>query len=343
MRFSKPKHPIQIMEICGTHTMAIAKSGLKNLLPPEVKLISGPGCPVCVTPSSLIDMAYDLAQEPNHILCSYGDLLRVPGTHQKTLQGLSQVKLCLSCMDALQIAKENPTKKVIFLGVGFETTAPGSAITILEAKRQNIQNFSFLSLLKQTPPAIHQLLKDQNTQIDGFLCPGHVAIILGEKGFSFLPSQYHRPGVISGFEPEDILYSIELLIQMINHDKPEIQNTYGRIVKAQGNQKAQNIIQEVFTSEDSLWRGLGNIPKSGLRMKKEYEDWDAWKQFHLPSLTNQEPQGCSCADILSGQKRPKQCPLFKTVCTPQNPIGPCMISHEGACAASYLYEQEETK
>lgn len=341
MHFSKPNRPIKLMEICGTHTMSIARSGIKKLLPEDVKLISGPGCPVCVTPSSLIDLAYDLAQRPDILLCSYGDLFRIPGSKHPSLQGLPQVKICLSCMDALTLAQENPSKNVVFLGVGFETTAPGSAIAILEAQKQNIQNFFFLSLLKQTKPAICTLLEQENTQIDGFLCPGHVAAIIGEQGFTFLPNQYHRPGVISGFDPEDILYSIELLIQMLNQNKPAIQNTYERIVKPQGNQTAQAIIQKVFEPKDSLWRGLGNISKSGLQLKKEYETWDAWKRFNLPPLTNTDPKGCQCASILCGQKEPKQCPLFKTVCKPQTPIGPCMVSNEGACAASYLYESED--
>lgn len=342
MQFSKPKRPIRLMEICGTHTMAIARFGLKNLLPDGVTLISGPGCPVCVTPSSYIDIAYKLAQNTNRILCSYGDLLRVPGTHQQTLQELSNVQICLSCMDALQIAKKNPSKEIIFLGAGFETTAPGSALAILEARQQEIQNFSFLSVLKQTKPAICALLEEKNTQIDGFICPGHVAAITGEQGFVFLPDIYHQPGVISGFEPEDILYSIERLIQMINQDHPAIQNTYGRVVKPQGNPKAKEMIQKVFEPQDSLWRGLGTLPQSGLCIKKEYENWDAWKRFDLPPLTDTEPKGCQCASILCGHKAPRDCPLFKTVCTPQNPIGPCMVSGEGACAASYLYESEES-
>ena len=340
MRFSKPKRPITLMEICGTHTMAIAKSGIKSLLPKEVKLISGPGCPVCVTPSSAIDMALELTKDPDLIVCSYGDLLRIPGSQHETLRNRPNVRLCLSPMDAIELAFKNPEKTILFMGVGFETTAPGSAILIQEARRNKLTNFYFYSLLKRTKPAICALLENEKTQIDGFLCPGHVAVILGEKGFEFLPEEYHRPGVISGFEPEDILISIEALIQMINQDQPQILNTYDRLVQKAGNPIAQAQIEDVFEVEDSLWRGLETLPDSGYRLKEKYQKFDAQLHFHLPPLENKEPQNCQCADILCGKKEPSQCPLFKTVCTPQDPVGPCMVSSEGACAAAYTFEDD---
>lgn len=339
MRFSKPKRPITLMEICGTHTMAIAKSGIKNVLPKEVKLISGPGCPVCVTPSSAIDMVLELSKDPHLLICSYGDLLRIPGSQSETLRTRPNVRLCLSPMDAIQIAQNNPDKIILFIGVGFETTAPGSAVLIQEARRIQLKNFYFYSLLKRTQPAICALLEKEKTQIDGFLCPGHVAVIIGEKGFEFLPCRYHRPGVISGFEPEDILVSIEALIQMINQEDPKILNTYDRLVQKEGNTIAQAQIEDVFEVEDSLWRGLGTLPDSGYRLKEKYQDFDARQHFHLPGLENKEPENCQCAAILCGEKAPSQCPLFQTVCTPQDPVGPCMVSSEGACAAAYTYEE----
>ncbi|WP_297237169.1 hydrogenase formation protein HypD [uncultured Faecalicoccus sp.] len=340
MRFSKPNRPIKIMEVCGTHTMAIARSGIKSLLPDNVQLISGPGCPVCVTPSSYIDTACKLAEDPNKILCSYGDMLKVPGSQGQSLHEYANVRICLSCMEALEIAKKNPSKDILFLGVGFETTAPGSALCIKEAKKQKLQNFYFLSALKRTQPAMEAVLEAPDTQIDGFLCPGHVAVILGETSFSFLPKTYHKPGVICGFEEEDLLISIEKLIQMIDKKTPKLENTYTRAVKKKGNPAALSLIEEVFESRDSLWRGLGLLKQSGLQIRKEYEAWDAWKHFDLEKMTNKEPAGCRCADILCGTLSPHQCPLFHKSCTPYHPVGPCMVSSEGACAASYYYEEE---
>lgn len=342
MHFHKPLQPFTLMEICGTHTMAIAKAGIRSLLPKDIQLISGPGCPVCVTPSSIIDTMLQLLDEQKNLwICSYGDVLRIPGLCQNTLKGHPRVHMCLSPMDALTLAIENPDKKILFLAIGFETTAPGTAILIQEAYKRSLSNLFIYSALKRTKPAIQALLEQPDTQIDGFLCPGHVACILGEQGFQFLVDTYHKPGVICGFEPEDILYSIDRLIMMLNAKKPAIENTYTRVVYPKGNIQAQALLKEVFKPEDSLWRGLGTLTQSGFALQKKYQSLDAKVQFHLSKLTNEEPAGCQCAKVLCGQIHPKQCPLFKTVCTPQNPIGPCMVSQEGSCAASYLYEQED--
>ncbi len=338
MLLNKPKRKIKLMEICGTHTMSIAQNGIRSLLEENIELVSGPGCPVCVTPSNIIDICLELLKEPNIVIFSYGDMLRVPGSKGKRLFQHKQVRMCLSPLEALDYAKENPNKQIIFLGVGFETTTPGSAICILEAYKQNIKNFFFYSLLKRTKPALRTLLKD-DPDIDGFICPGHVACILGEQGFQFLSKEYHKPGVISGFEAEDILCSINLLIDMINQDTPAIKNTYQRAVRYNGNQKALSLIHDVFEPETSLWKGLGNIEKSGLKLKDTYSQFDAKIHFQLPLPENKEPKGCQCANILTGKKKPIECPLFQKICTPQNPIGPCMVSSEGACAASFMYEE----
>lgn len=338
MPLNKPKRKIKLMEICGTHTMSIAQNGIHSLLNENIELVSGPGCPVCVTPSSIIDICLDILQDPNIVIFSYGDMLRVPNSEGKRLLQHKQVKMCLSPLEALNFAKENSDKQVIFLGVGFETSTPGSAICILEAYKQNIQNFFFYSLLKRTEPALRTLLND-DSDIDGFICPGHVACILGEQGFQFLSEEYHKPAVISGFEAEDILYSINLLVDMINQDTPTIKNTYQRAVRYKGNREAIKLIHEVFEPETSLWKGLGVIKNSGIRLKEKYAQFDAEIHFQLPFPENKEPKGCQCANILTGKKKPTQCPFFQKICTPQNPIGPCMVSNEGACAASFMYEE----
>lgn len=334
--------PLYIMEICGTHTMAIARAALRACLPPNVHLISGPGCPVCVTPSGAIDAALELADQKDVMICSYGDLLRVPGADQQTLlqkkaQG-KDVRICLSIMDALQLARSFPKKEVVFLGVGFETTAPGTAVAIQQAETQNCMNFSLLNLLKCTEPAIRAILTDPECKIDAFLCPGHVAAITGEKGFSFLTDEYQKNGVICGFEPEDLLYAIQLLCDAQEHETKHLINTYTRLVRPLGNQAAIAVMDEVFERTDSDWRGLGTIAQSGLSLRKKYEKWDAAKKFQLAPFANIENAGCCCGQVLKGKMRPQDCPLFRVVCTPQTPIGPCMVSSEGSCAAAERYE-----
>lgn len=331
-----------LMEICGTHTMAIARNGIRQCLPPQVRLISGPGCPVCVTPGGAIDAALALSARPDVIICSYGDMLRVPGSAQDTLlkrRGKGgDVRICLSVSDALRIARENPLKQIVFLGVGFETTAPGTAAAILEAAQQDLDNFALLSLLKLTEPAIRTILSAPDSVIDGFLCPGHVAAIIGERGFRFLKEDCQKSGIICGFEAEDILYALSRLITAISHDQVILENTYTRLVRPQGNAAALKLMDQVFVREDTLWRGLGIIPQSGLRLRPQYARWDARAKFQLPFFADLEPPGCGCAKVISGRQAPTDCPLFGKACTPRTPVGPCMVSAEGSCAAAWLYE-----
>ncbi len=341
-KYSDKTGPVRLMEICGTHTMAIARSGIRSILPENVQLLSGPGCPVCVTPSNMIDMVLDLSQSPGVLITSYGDLLRVPGSVQgdsllSRRADKGQVESVYSPMDAIKIAEEHPDTEVIFLGVGFETTAPGTASCILEASSRKLKNFSVLCLLKRTEPAIRSLIESDDFAVNGFLCPGHVAAIIGADGFSFLPEDYRLPGVVSGFEPGDLLYSILELTEMLAQGTPELKNEYTRLVRQKGNPAALALMDQVFTPAASDWRGLGQIPDSGYRIRDEYAQWDAMKKFSLAPAAEKEIPGCRCAQVIRGVMRPAECPLFKKVCSPDNPVGPCMVSGEGACAAAYQY------
>ena len=346
MRFQiDPDVPaMTLMEICGSHTMAIARHGIRQCLPPQVKLISGPGCPVCVTPGGAIDAAMALSMRPDVIICSYGDMLRVPGSAQDTLlkrRGKGgDVRICLSVSDAIRIAQAHPHQQVVFLGVGFETTAPGTAAAILEAEDLGLDNFSVLSLLRKSEPAIRAIVHEPGCAIDGFLCPGHVAAIIGEQGFRFLKEECHRSGVICGFEPEDILYALSQLIDAVSCGRVILENAYARLVRPQGNITAMALMDQVFEPEDALWRGLGVIAQSGMKIKARYAAWDARVKFHLPPFADHEPPGCCCAQVISGKMVPRECPLFRQTCTPQTPVGPCMVSAEGSCAAAWLYDSE---
>ena len=341
-KYSDRTGPIRLMEVCGTHTMSIARSGIRSILPENVQLLSGPGCPVCVTPANMIDMVLDLSQQPGVLITSYGDLLRVPGSKhgdsllsRRALGG--KVESVYSPMDAVRIAEEHPDTEVIFLGVGFETTAPGTAACIQEAAARNVENFSVLSLMKRTEPAIRSLIEADDFAVDGFLCPGHVAAVTGANGFRFLPEDYRLPGVVAGFEPADLLYSILALTEMIASGRPDLKNEYTRLVRSGGNPAALALIDQVFEPAPSDWRGLGLIENSGYAIQKEYEKWDAAKKYALRPSEPKDIPGCRCAQIIRGVMRPAQCPLFKTACTPDNPVGPCMVSGEGACAAAYQY------
>ena len=341
-KYSDRPGPVRLMEVCGTHTMAIARSGIRSILPENVQLLSGPGCPVCVTPANMIDMVLDLSQQPGVLITSYGDLLRVPGSKhgdsllsRRALGG--KVESVYSPADAVRIAEGHPDTEVIFLGVGFETTAPGTAACIREAAARNVENFSVLSLLKRTEPAIRSLIEADDFAVDGFLCPGHVAAVTGADGFRFLPEDYRLPGVVAGFEPADLLYSILALTEMIASGRPDLKNEYTRLVRSGGNPAALALIDQVFEPAPSDWRGLGLIENSGYAIRKEYEKWDAAKKFALRPSEPKEIPGCRCAQIIRGVMRPAQCPLYKTACTPDNPVGPCMVSGEGACAAAYQY------
>lgn len=334
--------PVRLMEICGTHTMAIARSGIRSILPKGVTLLSGPGCPVCVTPANVIDMILDLSAQPGILIASYGDLLRVPGSRQgdsllaRRASG-ANVASVYSPADAVRIAREHPETEVIFLGVGFETTAPGTAACITEAASENLSNFSVLCMLKKTEPALRTLIEADDFSVDGFLCPGHVAAIIGSESFLFLPKEYHLPGIVSGFEAGDLLYSILQLTEMIAEKAPALRNEYTRLVRPNGNPAALALMEQVFTSAPSDWRGLGHIAASGFAIREKYARWDAAKKFSLSPGPAVEIPGCRCAQVIRGVLAPSDCPLFGKVCTPDNPVGPCMVSGEGACAAAHAY------
>ena len=334
--------PVKLMEVCGTHTMAIAKAGIKSLLPPQVELLSGPGCPVCVTPAEVIDQILALSMEPGIIITSYGDMLRVPGSRpgdsllRRRALG-ARVEIVYSPMDAIEIAKANPAKEVVFLGVGFETTAPGTAAAVLTAQERGVKNFTVWSMLKLVEPALRALMGMEGFDVQGFLCPGHVGTIIGERGFGFLPEAYHMPAVISGFEPEDILLSVYLLLKQIKEGWPRVQNEYTRAVSKNGNELAQKMLARAFAPRTDLWRGLGRIEASGLGLREELRDHDAQARFGLETLPAPKPTACRCGQVITGRLGPTGCPLFGTRCTPEDPVGPCMVSSEGACAAAYKY------
>ena len=337
-----PLGDVRLMEVCGTHTMAIAKSGIKTMLPENVKLLSGPGCPVCVTPPEVIDAALELAMRPDVTVCSYGDMLRVPGSRRgDSLQRRralgAKVEIVYSPVDAVEMAKKQPGREFVFLGVGFETTAPGTAAAVLTAAEENVENFSVFSMLKTVEPALRALMAQESFDVQGFICPGHVGTILGEKGFEFLPREYAMPAVIAGFEPEDILLAIYRLLCQISYNKPGLENEYKRAVSREGNVLAQKILYECFEPRRDIWRGLGEIEASGLGLKKELERFDAEKKFSL-SFAPAAETACRCGQVITGQIPSTACPLFGKACTPEDPLGPCMVSSEGACAAAYKYQ-----
>lgn len=333
-----------IMEICGTHTMSIAKAGLRQILPPHIHLISGPGCPVCVTPSGVMDEVLRISQLPNVTITTYGDLLRVPGSvpgdnlQRRSAQG-ADVRMVYSPMDSLDMAEQEPDREFIFLGVGFETTAPGTAIAVQEAKARGRKNFSLLSLLKRTEPAMRAIIESDDFNVSGFLCPGHVATILGEEGFRFLAEEYGIPSVIAGFETGDILAAVYQLLRQIQTGNPHLENEYTRAVAPQGNPMARQIMAETFTWQNDVWRGLGTIPNSGYALRPEFSAFDAARKFDFQPEDKEERTGCKRGEIIRGRRDPMQCPLFGKACLPEHPVGPCMVSSEGACAAAYKYQR----
>ena len=334
---------LRLMEVCGTHTMAIAASGLKSMLPSTVKLLSGPGCPVCVTPPQVIDRVLELSMEKDVILASYGDMLRVPGSRagdsllRRRALG-ARVETVYSAVDAVELALRNPDRQVVFLGVGFETTAPGTAAAVLTAKEKGAKNFTLWSMLKTVEPALRALIKSDGFNVDGFLCPGHVATIIGAKGFRFLPDEYGLPAVVAGFEPEDILLAVYKLVKQLSEKEPKLENEYTRAVSFDGNRLAQRIMEECFEPRFDLWRGLGGIDESGLGLREELSGFDAQRRFKITIPTSETPTACRCGEVITGRLTPALCPLFGKRCTPEDPVGPCMVSSEGACAAAWKYE-----
>jgi len=336
--------PMTIMEVCGTHTMAVGRYGIRQLLPPEVRLISGPGCPVCVTPQADIDALLGLAARPGVTVTTFGDMLRVPGSKSsleaERARG-ADVRIVYSPTDALETARRNLDKETVFFGVGFETTAPGVALTLAAAARENVPNFSVYSVHKLIPPALSALLSGEAPAVDGFLLPGHVSTIIGTKAYEPIARDFHVPCVVSGFEPVDILQSVLMLARQVKEGRAEVENQYRRAVTPNGNFAAQQAVEAVFEPCDSSWRGIGVIPASGLKVRQEYEVYDALRRFGIPEMAESpEPAGCLCGEVLKGRARPADCPLFGSSCTPAEPVGPCMVSSEGTCAAWYHYGGE---
>ncbi len=332
--------PMRFMEVCGTHTMAIFRHGIRSLLPEGIKLISGPGCPVCVTSGGDIDMIIELAGQPDIIIATFGDLLRVPGSSGKTLATAraegAQVDVVYSPADALQIARSTD-RPVIFPAIGFETTIPVIAATVMEARQRDIDNFMLLVSHKVVPPALDVLLSDPELALDGLLCPGHVSAIIGEKAYEPFAAKYHMPCVIAGFEPLDILSGVFMLACQARESRARVENSYGRVVSREGNPRARQMIAAAFEPCDAQWRGLGELPGSGLKLRAEFNRHDAAHRFGLQPVVVPEPPGCRCGEILTGRVTPQECPLFNTRCTPTSPVGPCMVSSEGTCAAHSKY------
>ncbi len=332
--------PVRLMEVCGTHTVSIARFGIRKLLPSTIELISGPGCPVCVTSSLDLDRAIALARIPGAAVATFGDMIRVPGSRTTLAMERAQggdVRVVYSPLDALNLAKEQPGTRFIFLGVGFETTAPAIAATALEARGRNLDNFSIFSAHKTVPRALKALLDMGEVKLNGFLLPGHVSAIIGSRPYDFLARDYGLACVISGFEPLDILQSILLLVRQVKSRKPRVEIQYRRGVNPEGNPRAKEIMDQVFRSSDVEWRGLGVIPGTGLELREEFAALDASRIFDLQVPAPEEARGCRCGEVLRGVLRPAECGLFGSGCHPGNPRGPCMVSSEGSCAAAYRY------
>ncbi|MDP2980915.1 MAG: hydrogenase formation protein HypD [Candidatus Omnitrophota bacterium] len=330
---------VNFMEVCGTHTMAVERFGIRRMLPENVRLISGPGCPVCVTPKNYIDKAIALTAIEDVIVFSFGDMLKVPGTNSSLLKQnpKGKVRVVYSALDAVLFAEKNRDKKIVFLGIGFETTAPTVAASIKYAKKKKLKNFFVYSGHKVMPPAMRLLAEDKEVNIKGFLCPAHVSAIIGIKSYADICEKYNIPCVIAGFEPLDVLQSILMLVRQVKSEKAEVENQYNRVVKASGNVRALRLIEEVFSIKDSEWRGIGVIPRSGLILSKRYAGFDIEKNIDLPEPETSIDRGCICGNVLKGIKTPPDCKLFSKKCNPDNPYGACMVSSEGACAAYYRY------
>jgi len=337
-----PKSMVRIMEVCGTHTHNFRRFGLNSLLPGNITLVSGPGCPVCVSSQGYIDSAVELSRDQGVIIATFGDMLRVPGTYsnleEERAKG-AKISVVYSALEALNIARRSPGRKVIFLAVGFETTAPTIALSILAAKKEKIDNVYFYCALKLIPPVMAGLLRDKRLKLSGFLCPGHVSAIIGIRPYQHIAGKFGMPCCIAGFEPLDILEGLYFILRQIKEDRAEAENQYIRAVRKEGNIRAKALISQVFKVSDASWRGLGRVGLSGLEIKKEFSRYDAGVIFGLPDnpLSPERKSGCRCADVLKGVISPAACPLFSKACNPDNPKGPCMVSQEGACYAHYKY------
>lgn len=334
-----PEHAT-LMEVCGTHTVAIARNGIRDLMPEGLRLASGPGCPVCVTCNRDIDTVIALARIPNVTITTFGDMTRVPGSTSSLLAEQAagrSVEIVYSPLDALAFAKAHPEREVVFVGVGFETTTPLVAMAIKRAKAMGLSNFTVFAAHKNMPGALELLVGDPTLELDALILPGHVSTIIGAEPYRFLAEKYGIPGVITGFEPVDVLQGIAMLVRQLHEGRAEIEIAYARGVMPEGNPVALAAIDEVFETCTATWRGLGNIPGSGYRIREEFADLDAVRRFEPDVEPTRDPKGCRCGDVLRARIAPNECPLFRTVCTPENPVGPCMVSSEGSCAAYYRY------
>jgi len=332
--------PMKIMEVCGTHTVAIARHGLRELMPENVTLLSGPGCPVCVTANRDIDLAIELGRQPGVTITTFGDMIKVPGSYSSLAREKAEgrdIRIVYSPLDAVALAHSDPDLQVVFLGVGFETTAPTVAAAIKTAARMGLKNFSVLAIHKTVPLALEALVNDPEVAIDGFILPGHVSTIIGPEPYRFLAEKYGVPGAVTGFEPVDVLQGVLSLVKQIAEGRAEIDIAYSRGVSSNGNPTARALMAEIFEPSDSEWRGIGVIPGTGLAIREEFAEWDAARRFDVTPPEPKEIVGCQCGEVLRGVTLPYQCRLFGKGCTPEHPIGPCMVSSEGSCAAYYRY------
>ncbi|UCG11283.1 MAG: hydrogenase formation protein HypD [Deltaproteobacteria bacterium] len=339
----KSRTPIRIMEVCGTHTVAIFRAGIKELLPETITLISGPGCPVCVSSPQDIDRAIKLCREPKVILATFGDMMRVPGSESSLQQEKARgadVRVVYASFDALELARQNPDRSVVMLGVGFETTVPTIAASVHQANMEGVENFLVLSVHKLLPPALEVLLSADEVLIDGFICPGHVTTIIGTDPYEEVVDRHGKSCAVSGFEPVDILQSIYMLVSQIEEGRCAVEIQYSRAVRAEGNPKARRLVDKIFGPADAQWRGLGDIPNSGLRIREGYRVHAAENSFDLAVPPADEMPGCRCGEVLRGVCSPPECALFRTRCSPTTPYGPCMVSTEGTCAAYFKYHKE---
>jgi len=329
-----------IMEVCGGQTHGLVKNGILDMLPKEIEMVHGPGCPVCVTPLHLIDKAVYLATEKNVILCSYGDMLRVPGSEKSLLQAKAEgadIRILYSPLDAVKIAMDNPDREVVFFAVGFETTAPANALSVVHAAKMDVKNYSILVSHVLVPPAIEAVMNDPETAVDGFLAAGHVMTIMGYEQYKPLTEKFDVPIVITGFEPVDLLQGILLVVRQLESGRKELENQYSRIAHATGNEAARKTIEQVFNISDQMWRGIGEIPNSGYRLNPKYVDYDAELKFDIDIEKAEENKECIAGQVLKGIKKPSECPMFGKICNPENPLGAPMVSSEGACAAYFHY------
>lgn len=332
--------PLKIMEVCGTHTVEIFRHGIRDVLPKSITLLSGPGCPVCVTAVGDVDAAIAIAKNPNVIVTTFGDMMRVPGGTQCMLEARSEgsdIRVVYSPLDALTLALKDPSKEIVFFGTGFETTSPLIAGTLSHVEEAGIKNFSVYASFKLVPPAMKALLDSPDVLVDGFILPGHVSTIIGTRPYEFIASQYHKPSVVTGFEAKEIIQGILMIVRQIAQKQARIENAYPTVVREEGNPRAVELLYHYFEPGDAHWRGIGVIPGSGLKLRDAYAAFDANKKFNPPISDAKEPELCSCGNVLRGVIIPTDCRLFGTACTPESPVGPCMVSTEGSCAAYYKY------